>query len=95
MNEKFLTFETLPDETINVKILIFSRYIYSLTILDTLLQQLDIDNLPYLEYLSIPDVLFEYDLAFIDFITTETRRQLRKLVLNALKNRYRSRLIIN
>ncbi|CAF4380371.1 unnamed protein product [Rotaria socialis] len=63
--------------------------------IDTLLQQLDIDNLPYLEYLSIPDVLFEYDLAFIDFITTETRRQLRKLVLNALKNRYRSRLIIN
>ncbi|CAM4864959.1 unnamed protein product [Rotaria socialis] len=62
MNENFLTFETLPDETINVKILIFSRYIYSLTILDTLLQQLDIDNLPYLEYLSIPDVLFDLSL---------------------------------
>ncbi|CAF1523757.1 unnamed protein product [Rotaria magnacalcarata] len=37
----------------------------------------------------------EYDLAFIDFITTEMRRQLRKLFLNAHKNRYQSRFIIN
>ena len=49
-------------------------------------------RLPRLQYL-IFCLDLEYHLEFIEFISTETRRQLRKYFFNAHKNRYQSRFI--
>ncbi|CAF1298128.1 unnamed protein product [Rotaria sordida] len=50
-------------------------------------------RLPLLKYFILC-LHIEYHLEFIEFITTETHRQLRKFFFNAHKNRYQSRLII-
>ncbi|CAF1314511.1 unnamed protein product [Rotaria sp. Silwood1] len=50
-------------------------------------------RLPLLKYFILC-LHIEYHLEFIEFISTETRRQLRKFFLNAHKNRYQSRFII-
>ncbi|CAF2529133.1 unnamed protein product [Rotaria sp. Silwood2] len=50
-------------------------------------------RLPLLRYFILC-LHLEYHLEFIEFISTETRRQLRKFFLNAHKNRYQSRFII-
>ena len=50
-------------------------------------------RLPFLQHF-IFSLQLEYHLGFIEFICTETRRQLRKLFFNSHQNRYQSRFII-
>jgi hypothetical protein len=59
---------------------------------DWLASMIDI-RLPKLKYF-IFYLQLEFHLGFIEFITTETRRELRKLFLNAHRSRYQSRFVI-
>jgi hypothetical protein len=50
-------------------------------------------RLPFLKHLIV-NLQLEYHSGFMDFISTETRRDLRRYFRNAHQNRYQSRLII-
>lgn len=50
-------------------------------------------RLPYLKYFHF-SLHLEYHSKFLEFLSLETRRELRKLFLNAHQNRYQSRFII-
>jgi hypothetical protein len=50
-------------------------------------------RLPFLKHLIV-SLQIEYHSGFMEFISTETRRDLRKFFLNAHQNRYQSRFII-